>query len=194
MAMPSHTSAWPKCRGAALFHATLVAALAAWVAHAAQEFDLDAVAAGWGLGSIVHSIEHGLKSFFTNPVHWSRPLDSAQAADAARAVRAAEVRALLEGARRIAVRDGGCTHQGCDAPIERTQIHHTHHWNHGGNTNIDELVAKVHLGPVSPVANDADFVRRIYLDLTGAIPTNVLHCERSRAECADDRAARRGAN
>ncbi|MGZ4789017.1 MAG: hypothetical protein ACXWIS_20725 [Burkholderiales bacterium] len=30
--------------------------------------ELDAVAAGWGLGSIVHSIEHGLKSFFTNPV------------------------------------------------------------------------------------------------------------------------------
>ncbi len=36
---------------------------------------------------------------------------------------------------------------------------------------IDELVAKVHLGPVSPIANDADFVRRIYLDLTGAIPS-----------------------
>jgi len=35
-------------RGAALFHATLVAALAAWVAQAAQEFDLDAVAAGGG--------------------------------------------------------------------------------------------------------------------------------------------------
>lgn len=36
---------------------------------------------------------------------------------------------------------------------------------------IDELVAKVHLGPVSPVAHDSDFVRRIYLDLTGAIPS-----------------------
>lgn len=36
---------------------------------------------------------------------------------------------------------------------------------------IDELVSKVHLGPVSPVASDADFVRRIYLDLTGAVPT-----------------------
>jgi len=35
-------------RGAALFHATLVAALAAWVAQAAQELDLDAVAAGGG--------------------------------------------------------------------------------------------------------------------------------------------------
>jgi hydrogenase maturation protein HypF len=35
-------------RGAALFHATLVAALAAWVAHAAQEFDLKTVAAGGG--------------------------------------------------------------------------------------------------------------------------------------------------
>ena len=30
--------------------------------------ELDAVAAGWGLGSIVHSIGSGLKSFFTNPV------------------------------------------------------------------------------------------------------------------------------
>jgi hydrogenase maturation protein HypF len=35
-------------RGAALFHATLVAALATWVAQAAQELDLDAVAAGGG--------------------------------------------------------------------------------------------------------------------------------------------------
>lgn len=35
---------------------------------------------------------------------------------------------------------------------------------------IDELVAKKHLGPFSPLADDADFVRRIYLDLTGTIP------------------------
>ena len=35
-------------RGAALFHATLVAALAAWVAQAAQDLNLDAVAAGGG--------------------------------------------------------------------------------------------------------------------------------------------------
>jgi hypothetical protein len=30
--------------------------------------ELDAVAAGWSLGGIVHSIGSGLKSFFTNPV------------------------------------------------------------------------------------------------------------------------------
>jgi hypothetical protein len=30
--------------------------------------ELDAVAAGWSLGGIVHSVGRGLKSFFTNPV------------------------------------------------------------------------------------------------------------------------------
>lgn len=36
---------------------------------------------------------------------------------------------------------------------------------------IDALVAAGHVGPASPIASDADFVRRIYLDLTGAVPT-----------------------
>jgi hypothetical protein len=30
--------------------------------------ELDAVAAGFSLGGLIHSVEHGLKSFFTNPV------------------------------------------------------------------------------------------------------------------------------
>ena len=30
--------------------------------------ELDAIAAGWSIGGFIHSIEHGLKSFFTNPV------------------------------------------------------------------------------------------------------------------------------
>lgn len=36
---------------------------------------------------------------------------------------------------------------------------------------IDEQVSQTHIGPVSPVASDADFVRRIYLDLVGSIPS-----------------------
>lgn len=30
--------------------------------------ELDAIAAGWSLGGLLHSVEHGLKSFFTNKV------------------------------------------------------------------------------------------------------------------------------
>jgi hypothetical protein len=30
--------------------------------------ELDAIAGGFSLGGLIHSIEHGLKSFFTNPV------------------------------------------------------------------------------------------------------------------------------
>jgi hypothetical protein len=36
---------------------------------------------------------------------------------------------------------------------------------------IDKLIAAQAGGPVSPVAPDAEFLRRIYLDLTGTIPT-----------------------
>ncbi len=36
---------------------------------------------------------------------------------------------------------------------------------------IDELVDRAAVGPLAPRSTDADFVRRIYLDLTGVIPT-----------------------
>src|SRR6185369_2201139 len=36
---------------------------------------------------------------------------------------------------------------------------------------IDELVESAAIGPLAPRSSDADFVRRIYLDLTGVIPT-----------------------
>ncbi len=39
------------------------------------------------------------------------------------------------------------------------------------HARIDEQIAQGHVGPLSPVASDADFVRRIYLDLTGMIPS-----------------------
>ncbi len=36
---------------------------------------------------------------------------------------------------------------------------------------IDEHLAQTHVGPSSPLASDADFVRRVYLDLVGTIPS-----------------------
>jgi hypothetical protein len=39
------------------------------------------------------------------------------------------------------------------------------------HARIDEQIAQGHAGPLSPLASDADFVRRIYLDLTGMIPS-----------------------
>ncbi|MEX2026857.1 MAG: DUF1549 domain-containing protein, partial [Pirellulaceae bacterium] len=38
------------------------------------------------------------------------------------------------------------------------------------HARIDEQIAQGHAGPLSPIASDADFIRRIYLDLTGMIP------------------------
>src|SRR5262245_35282407 len=39
------------------------------------------------------------------------------------------------------------------------------------HVRIDPWVAKGHIGQVAPPASDADFLRRIYLDLTGTIPS-----------------------
>lgn len=36
---------------------------------------------------------------------------------------------------------------------------------------IDELIERHAIGPLAPLAGDADFVRRVHLDLTGIIPT-----------------------
>ncbi len=36
---------------------------------------------------------------------------------------------------------------------------------------IDELIEAAAIGPLTPVCSDADFVRRVFLDLTGVIPT-----------------------
>ena len=36
---------------------------------------------------------------------------------------------------------------------------------------IDEQIAQDHIGPLSPISSDTDFVRRVYLDLLGMIPS-----------------------
>ena len=36
---------------------------------------------------------------------------------------------------------------------------------------VDQLVEANQVGPLAPLSNDAEFLRRVYLDLTGAIPT-----------------------
>jgi hypothetical protein len=54
---------------------------------------------------------------------------------------------------------------------------------------IDQLIDAAAVGPIAPTCSDADFVRRIFLDLTGVIPT----AEETRAFLADgtNRASRR---
>ena len=52
---------------------------------------------------------------------------------------------------------------------------------------IDRLVESAAVGPRAPVCSDADFVRRVYLDLTGVIPT----AEQARAFLADASANKR---
>src|SRR5690349_602180 len=39
------------------------------------------------------------------------------------------------------------------------------------HSRIDSSIGALRAGPPSPIANDAEFVRRLYLDLTGMIPT-----------------------
>lgn len=43
--------------------------------------------------------------------------------------------------RALALRDGGCTFPGCDAPIAWCDAHHLHQYQHGGETNLDQLVS-----------------------------------------------------
>lgn len=41
----------------------------------------------------------------------------------------------------IAIRDGGCTFPGCDAPIDWCDHHHVHAWDSGGPTDLNNIVA-----------------------------------------------------
>jgi hypothetical protein len=59
----------------------------------------------------------------------SQPLDVGRSS---RVVTAALWRALV-------VRDGGCTHPGCDRPPGWCQAHHIKHWVDGGTTTLDNL-------------------------------------------------------
>ena len=40
----------------------------------------------------------------------------------------------------LAIRDGGCTHPGCDRPPPFTDAHHIRHWADGGPTSLDNLI------------------------------------------------------
>lgn len=40
------------------------------------------------------------------------------------------------------------------------------------HARIDELVTGAHIGPAAPIATDAEFARRVYLDLTGMVPSS----------------------
>ncbi|QJY46887.1 DUF222 domain-containing protein [Pseudonocardia broussonetiae] len=50
-------------------------------------------------------------------------------------------RTIPDGLRRaVTARDRGCAHPGCDRPPSWSEIHHIHHWEHGGPTRLDNLV------------------------------------------------------
>ena len=38
------------------------------------------------------------------------------------------------------------------------------------HSRIDQAIESSHTGPLAPLTDDADFLRRLYLDLTGIIP------------------------
>lgn len=42
--------------------------------------------------------------------------------------------------RALAVRDEGCRYPGCDRPVSWTDAHHIDHWQHGGPTDLANLV------------------------------------------------------
>jgi hypothetical protein len=42
----------------------------------------------------------------------------------------------------LAIRDLGCRHPGCDAPVAWCDAHHVTHWTNGGETNPSNLVLK----------------------------------------------------
>jgi Domain of unknown function (DUF222) len=77
-----------------------------------------------------------LPTFLCDPTVYAAMLDSLglplDMGRATRAPTAAQRRAL-------ALRDGGCTFPGCDAPIPWTDAHHLDPWNHGGPTDLPRL-------------------------------------------------------
>jgi hypothetical protein len=40
----------------------------------------------------------------------------------------------------LVVRDGGCRHPGCDRPVAWCEAHHIVHWEHGGPTDVSNMV------------------------------------------------------
>jgi hypothetical protein len=44
----------------------------------------------------------------------------------------------------LVVRDQHCQHPDCDQPPQRCEAHHTHHWEHDGNTDLDNLQLLCH--------------------------------------------------
>ncbi|WP_369124700.1 HNH endonuclease signature motif containing protein, partial [Pseudomonas sp. CCI2.4] len=42
--------------------------------------------------------------------------------------------------RAAAIRDGGCAFHGCDTPVSWCDLHHIDHWEHGGPTDLDNLI------------------------------------------------------
>ncbi|HEX3815605.1 MAG TPA: DUF222 domain-containing protein [Mycobacteriales bacterium] len=52
-----------------------------------------------------------------------------------------QTRTIPLGIRRaIVARDLGCIHPDCDAPAQRCEVHHVHHWANGGATALSNLV------------------------------------------------------
>ncbi len=47
--------------------------------------------------------------------------------------------ATAQQRRAVAVRDGGCVFPGCDCPINWCDLHHVHHFEHGGDTSVENL-------------------------------------------------------
>jgi 5-methylcytosine-specific restriction protein A len=52
----------------------------------------------------------------------------------------ADRRIPLRTRRAVAARDGGCAHPGCDRPPSWCEVHHVIEWQHGGRTDVDNLV------------------------------------------------------
>ena len=56
------------------------------------------------------------------------------------------------------------------------------------HTSIDQMISEANLGIVAPIATDGEFLRRLYLDLTGAIPPSGV----TRAVLDDESGGKRG--